>query len=200
MFAFGIITLCQGLVRNYHGLLATRALLGLAESGMFPGCFYVIGMWYKREEAQRRYSFFFCSTTLAGAFGGLLAAAIGKLAGKGGYAGWRWIFLLEGALTVVVSVAAFFLLPDFPEDAKWLNEEERAYISARLRVEQGRNAVERRITPKEVAHVFKDFKIFLGGFMYFGLIVPAYGYAYFAPGIIRTYGYSAIKTQLFSGM
>lgn len=48
---------------------------------MFPGCFYLIGMWYKREEAQRRYSFFFSSTTLAGAFGALLASAIGKMQG-----------------------------------------------------------------------------------------------------------------------
>jgi len=56
---------------------------------MFPGCFYLISMWYKRSEAQRRYSFFFSSTTLAGAFGGLLASAIGKMGGKEGYSGWR---------------------------------------------------------------------------------------------------------------
>lgn len=45
---------------------------------MFPGCFYLLGMWYKRGEAQKRFTFFFCSTSLAGAFGGLLASAIGK--------------------------------------------------------------------------------------------------------------------------
>jgi MFS family permease len=81
---------------------------------MFAG-FYLIGMWYRRHEAQRRYSFFFNSTTLAGAFGGLLASAIGKMDGVRGYAGWRWIFILEGCLTCVVSFAFFFLLPDFPE-------------------------------------------------------------------------------------
>lgn len=199
MFLFGVVTICQGLVRSYSGILATRFFLGLAESGMFPGCFYLIGMWYKREEAQRRYTFFFSSTTLAGAFGGLLAAAIGKLDGKGGYAGWRWIFLLEGALTAVVGLAAFFFLPDFPEEAKWLSEEEREFVTARLCAEQGRNAAERSITVKEVAGVFKDFKVVVGGFMYFGLIVPAYGYAYFAPSIIKSYGYSPIRTQLFSG-
>ena len=60
-------------------------------AGMFPGCFYVIGTWYRRHEAQKRYSFFFSSTTLAGAFGGLLAAAIGKMDGLQGYSGWRWV-------------------------------------------------------------------------------------------------------------
>jgi hypothetical protein len=58
---------------------------------MFPGCFYLLSSWYLRTEAQRRYSFFFSSTTLAGAFAGLLAAAIGKMDGIAGYQGWRWV-------------------------------------------------------------------------------------------------------------
>ena len=93
-----------------------------------------------------------------------------------GYLGWRWIFILEGVLTCVVSFLFFFIIPSFPEDAKWLGEEERAYVKARLRKDQGRNAAERAIGVKDVINVFKDFKIFVGGFMYFGLIVPAYGY------------------------
>ncbi|KAI9845480.1 MAG: hypothetical protein M1837_004818 [Sclerophora amabilis] len=198
MFFFGLSTLCQGFVQNYSGLLATRFFLGLFETGMFPGCFYLIGMWYKRSEAQRRYSFFFSSTTLAGAFGGLLASAIGNMDGLQGYSGWRWVFILEGLLTCVVAFAFFFLIPDFPEEAKWLTEEERVYVEARLRKDQGKSAVERKIGVKDVLNIFKDYKIFLGGFMYLGLIVPAYGYAYFSPTIIRSYGYDPIKTQLYS--
>lgn len=132
-------------------------------------------MWYKRSEAQRRFSFFFSSTTLAGAFGGLLASAIGKMNGMRGYLGWRWIFILEGTLTCLVAFIFFFVIPDFPEDAKWLGEDERAYVKARLRADQGRSAAERKITARDVGNIFKDFKIFVGGFMYFGLIVPAYG-------------------------
>lgn len=198
MFLFGLSTICQGLVHSYGGLLTTRFFLGLFESGMFPGCFYLIGMWYKRSEAQKRYSFFFSSTTLAGAFGGLLAAAIGKMNGMRGYLGWRWIFILEGTLTCVVAFIFFFLLPDFPEDSAWLTAEERNYVAARLRADQGRNAKERAIELRDVGNVFKDVKVWLGGINYFGLIVPAYGYAYFAPGIIKAYGYSAIQTQLHS--
>ncbi|KAL8880960.1 MAG: hypothetical protein Q9198_001736, partial [Flavoplaca austrocitrina] len=198
MFGFGLVTICQGLVQNYSGLLATRFFLGLTETGMFPGSFYLIGMWYKRSEAQKRYSFFFGSTSLAGAFGGLLASAIGKMDGVQGYLGWRWIFILEGLLTCVVAFIFFFVIPDFPENAKWLTEEERQYVQVRLRKEQGRSAAERPIGFKDVVNVFKDYKIFVGGFMYFGLIVPAYSYAFFAPGIIQTYGYSRIQTQLYS--
>ena len=128
-------------------------------------------MWYKRHEAQKRYTFFFASTTLAGAFGGLLASAIGKMNGLRGYLGWRWIFILEGVLTCVVSFAWYFIIPDFPEDAKWLKPEEREFIKARLQVDQGKAALERRITPRDVLNCFKDVKFILGGLMYFGLIV-----------------------------
>ncbi len=175
MFLFGFVTICQGLVQSYGGLLAARFFLGLAETGIFPGSFYLIGMWYKRSEAQRRFSFFFGSTSLAGAFGGLLASAIGKMDGMRGYLGWRWIFILEGTLTCVVSTAFFFVIPGFPEDATWLREDERIFVEARLREDQGRRAVKRSITFKDVMNVFKDYKIFVGGFMYFGLVVPAYG-------------------------
>ena len=61
-------------------------------------------MWYKRSQAQKRFSFFFSSTTLAGAFGGLLASAIGKMNGMRGYLAWRWIFILEGILTMAVAL------------------------------------------------------------------------------------------------
>ncbi|KAK3065963.1 hypothetical protein LTS18_002187 [Coniosporium uncinatum] len=118
--------------------------------------------------------------------------------GLQGYRGWRWIFILEGVLTCVVSVAFFFLLPNFPEQARWLTEDERAYVSARLRADQGRSAVEKSVTLKDVKNVFKDYKVIVGGFMYFGLIVPAYGYAYFSPAIIRSFGYGQIQTQLHS--
>ncbi len=149
---------------------------------MFPGCFYLIGMWYKRSEAQRRYSFFFSSTTLAGAFGGLLASAIGKMSGLRGYSGWRWIFILEGVLTAVVAIVFFFLIPSFPEDANWLTTEEREYVKARLQVDQGRSAAERKITLRDIGRVFKDYKVILGGLMYFGY-VPNKG-SFFAQHVV----------------
>jgi sugar phosphate permease len=110
----------------------------------------------------------------------------------------RWIFILEGLLTVIVSFFFFFLIPNFPEESKWLTEDERTYVKARLEIDQGKSARERPITTRDVIQVFKDPKILVGGFMYFGLIVPAYGYAYFSPTIIQGYGYSPIQTQLHS--
>jgi hypothetical protein len=67
------------------------------------------------------------------------------------------------------------VIPSFPEDAKWLTAGERQYVKERLEVDQGRSAAERPIRFKDILVVFKDFKVLIGGFMYFGLIVPAYG-------------------------
>jgi sugar phosphate permease len=155
-------------------------------------------MWYKRSEAQKRYSFFFNSTTLAGAFGGLLAAAIGKMDGLQGYKAWRWIFIIEGGLTVFVSFFFYFMIPDFPEEVKWLSKEERKYVQDRLRADVGSSGADRPIKIRDVLAVLKDYKVIAGGFAYFGLIVPAYGYAYFAPGIIKQLNYGNIETQLRS--
>jgi MFS family permease len=114
---FGVVTVCQGFVQNYSGLLATRFFLGVFECVMFPGCFYVIGSWYRRHEAQTRFSLFFSSTSLAGAFGGLLASAIGKMDFLRGYRGWRWIFIIEGVVTVLIGVVFLFTFPSFPEQS-----------------------------------------------------------------------------------
>ncbi|KAL2825603.1 major facilitator superfamily domain-containing protein [Aspergillus cavernicola] len=198
MFLFGLVTVCQGLVTNWGGLMTTRWFLGMFETGMFPGCFYLLGMWYKRSEAQKRFSFFFSSTTLAGAFGGVLASGLGKMDGIRNLAGWRWVFIIEGILTCVVACILFFFLPDFPEESKWLTEEERDYMRAKLAKDSGDAGGDADMGWRDVLAVFKDYKIFLGGLMYFGQIVPAYGYAYFAPTIIQSYGYGQIQTQLYS--
>ena len=152
-------------------------------------------MWYKRTDAQRRFTVFYTSLILAGAFGGLLAYGIGHMDGVGGKKGWQWIFILEGLLTAVVGILFFFFFPDFPEEAKWLT---RAHVKAKLAVEQGNSGTERHIRPKDVVHFFKDIKVWFGGFMYFAILIPGYSYAYFAPTIIKQLGYSALKTQLYS--
>ncbi|KZT18565.1 MFS transporter [Neolentinus lepideus HHB14362 ss-1] len=212
---FGLTSLCQGLVKSYGGLLTTRFFLGLFEAGMSPGCFYLLAMWYRREESMKRYTFFFCSTTLVGAFGGLLASGIGQMDGVRGWRGWRWVFVIEGATTIVIAAALFFLVPNFPETAKFLTSEEREIVKVRLVDDVGESQYDersddngndtkalemnsRRRKIKNILDVFKDYKIFLGGMMYLGMIVPANGYAFFAPTIIKDLGYTSIQAQLHS--
>jgi MFS family permease len=132
MVAWGIVTLCIGFVQNYHGLLAARIFLGLSEAGLFPGVAYYLTMWYAPEDLAFRQGMFFSAASTAGAFSGLLAYAINKMDGAGGYAGWRWIFLVEGAITVLVAFVAFTLMHDEPATAKFLTQEEKAWVANRL--------------------------------------------------------------------
>ncbi|OAL35200.1 hypothetical protein AYO20_05454 [Fonsecaea nubica] len=129
----GTVMTLMGLVQSYHGLLIARIFLGVAEAGLYPGVAYYLTMWYCTEELAFRQSLFFSAASVAGAFSGLLAFAIAKMDGVAGEAGWRWIFILEGIATVVVAVAAFFLLHDFPDTASFLTTEERAWVVHRLK-------------------------------------------------------------------
>ncbi|KAL2871650.1 major facilitator superfamily domain-containing protein [Aspergillus lucknowensis] len=197
-FGFGLVLTFQGLVQSWSTLMATRFFLGMFEAGMLPGCVYLLGMWYKRSEGQKRYSFFASSVILAGAFGGLLASAIGKMDGMRGYRGWRWVFIVEGCATCFMAIVNFFVIPDFPEDCKWINEREFAFLRGKLAAETGRLTDTAKLGWREILGVFRDWKILVGGFMFFGQAVAVYGYAFFAPTIIHAYGYGEIKTQLYS--
>jgi len=198
LFGFGLVTITEGLTKNFSGIVTARFFLGLFETGMFPGCYYLISMWYKRSESQKRYTFFFSSTSLAGAFGGLIATGLGKMSGDRGMLGWRWVFIIEGVITCVCAIAMFWLIPDFPEEAKWLSEEEKAFIRARLYEDVGPSHIGDRISWKRTKEVLKDVKVIVAGFMYFGVIVPAYSVALFTPTIIQGLGHSPITTQLLS--
>jgi len=104
----------MGFVKNYTSLLIVRMALGLAEGGLTPGVNWYLTLWYRRHECGFRMALFFSATTLAGAFGGLLARAISEMHGIGGRPGWAWIFILEGLLTIIVAIVAKFVISDAP--------------------------------------------------------------------------------------
>jgi len=81
----------QGFTKSYAGLVTCRFLMGIFEAGFVPGCAYLIGSYYKRDEFLRRYTVFFSAAIAAGAFNGLFSTLLAMADGAGGYAGWRWI-------------------------------------------------------------------------------------------------------------
>ena len=100
---FGINATLLGVSFNPGSFIAARFTLGIFEAGLFPGVNYYLSTWYKRREFGLRAALFFSAATASGAFGGLLAAGIGKMSGSGGLGGWAWIFILEGIVTVTRS-------------------------------------------------------------------------------------------------
>ena len=114
MFFWSLTMIFQGFVKNYAGLMAARVFLGLFEGGLFPGVNYYIAQWYVRDECGFRMALFFSAASLAGAFGGVLARGIAEMHGVGGKAAWAWIFILEGLASIVVAIAAYWCIYDYP--------------------------------------------------------------------------------------
>ncbi|CCF39072.1 major facilitator superfamily transporter [Colletotrichum higginsianum] len=185
-------------VTNYAGLLATRLLIGVFESGLFPCLTLYLSTYYKREEQARRISYLFVASALSGAFGGLLAYGLTSLHGASGLAGWRWLFLIEGVISLAVGFAFIVLLPDSFESAKWLTEEDKALM--RIRAEQSRvyQGESETFDKQEVKLAFKDPKVWLSAGCQFCANTCSFGFGTFLPVIIRGFGYSSIKTQLLT--
>ncbi|KAK2846422.1 hypothetical protein FQN49_005736 [Arthroderma sp. PD_2] len=172
------------------------------QSGFFPAATYLLTIWYKRYEVQQRMAIFYGSASLSGAFSGLLAFAIQKMHGVANLAGWRWIFILEGLLPVILSLAVWFILPDSPERAKFLTKEERDFLANRLSIEtgsgQGRVTNNDKITLRHVIAAFKEWKIYCAILMFWANTISVYGFTATVPTVINDLGYTAAHAQLLT--
>jgi len=186
----------MGLVHNLSGLIISRVFLGLMEAGFFPGVAFYLSCWYLRVEHSFRLAIFFAMATMAGAFGGLLAFGIGKMEGIGGKAGWSWIFILEGILTVIVSCVSPLMIKDWPRTAKFLTEKEREYVIYRLRNDV--EDLESKFEVKYVWEAFKNPKMYMMILIYLGANCGTYAIAFFLPTIISNLGYAAATAQLMT--
>ncbi|KAF1915282.1 major facilitator superfamily domain-containing protein [Ampelomyces quisqualis] len=129
---WSILTFCTSTVTNTSQLYAIRFLIGLCESGYFP---YLISSWYTKEERGKRVGLFYCTAALAGMFSGYLqAGAYSGLDGIMGRAGWQWLFIVCGIISLPIAFLGFWCIPDFPETSKafYITEEERERQCQRL--------------------------------------------------------------------
>ncbi|KAF4611035.1 hypothetical protein D9613_007083 [Agrocybe pediades] len=198
MFFWGVMMTLQGIVHNYPQLLGMRWLLGMFEAGLFPGVNYYLSCWYKRSEFGIRSAIFFSAATVSGAFGGLLAAAISNMEGIGGKPAWAWIFILEGLLTVIAGGVSYWIIQDFPDTAKFLSEEERAFVIRRLQSDDQFSAGGENFKMKYIYESLKDWKTWIGMVVYAGADMPLYAFSLFLPSIINQLGFTATPANLLT--
>ncbi|KDN49592.1 MFS general substrate transporter [Tilletiaria anomala UBC 951] len=202
MLIWGCLTVAFRGVHNLGSLVGLRFALGIVESGFFPGVLFVLSSWYKPSETAKRFAIFYSASILSGAFGGLLAGGlINGLQGLAGVAGWHWLFIIEGVCTIFVALCAFFILPDYPSDTKFLTIEERALATKRILSDAARTGhVDRDITHKKAFFMaVADWKTWALTVAYMG-IAGAGTISYFIPTIVSQIGYKGTDAQLYSSI
>jgi MFS family permease len=186
--AWGATMIGFGFVKKWEDMIGLRVVLGILEAGFFPGCAYLLSCWYTRYELQKRNAVFYLIGSMASAFAGILAFGLMQMKGLGGLEGWRWIFIIEGIITIVLGAIGYLLIVDFPELASkswnFLSEKETAFICARI--EKDRADVE---APKFNTAIYlktaADLKVW-GFAALFGLTTTnSYAIAYFLPVILN---------------
>lgn len=197
MISWGIVTICTAAVSNFAGLLAIRFFLGVAEAGFFPGCVLYFCFWYKPSERATRLAIFAGSVAVAGAFSGLLASGISFLNGKANLAGWQWLFILTGIPAVIWGGIIWKWMPDYPQDAKFLTEEERAFAIARMgpfAPQKEDKTFDRQVAKQTLLNP----TFWLYAISYFFMVNSLNSFSYFSPTIIANLGFSGYTAQLLT--
>ncbi|PSR75034.1 hypothetical protein PHLCEN_2v9364 [Hermanssonia centrifuga] len=187
-------------LRIFVGALLTRFFLGFVEAAFFPGALFLLSKWYTRKELGVRTALLSCGSLISNAFGSLIASGIlDGMEGKLGHAAWRWLFFIEGALTILAAVCAIFILPDFPAtSSKWLSDIEVRLAEKRM-VEDAGVGDESETESGGQVHgllmAITDWKVWWLALTLTSMVVSLSFNAYF-PTLSATLGYNRTVTLL----
>lgn len=224
--SWGAVTIGFGFSTKWWELIPLRLVLGALEAGVFPGSVYLLSCWYPRYDLQKRTALFYLIGTIASAFTGILAYGLSQMGGLGsgadlgthfgpteanpsaptgtmsGIAGWRWIFIMLGVITIVCGLVSLFFIVDFPENASkksfgmtFLNKKEVAFFVARIE-EDRLDVVAEDFNLRAYLKNAADLKLWAFASL-FGLTTTTnYAVAYFLPIILRnSMGFSIAQAQ-----
>ncbi|KAG1854199.1 major facilitator superfamily domain-containing protein [Suillus subalutaceus] len=199
MMIWGVVSTLTGGTQNYTEVLFARLLLGFSEAPFFPGTIFLLSGWYKRDELAVRTTLIACGALLSAGFGSLFASGIlTGMQGKLGQSAWRWLFYIDGGITVVVAICAIFILPNFPHNTKWLTPEERSLAIARLADDgYGRMDHDKRTTMQGLRNAVSDWKVW---WFSVALIIDsmAMSFVIYFPTIVATLRYNTTVTLLLA--
>ncbi|KAL3447212.1 major facilitator superfamily domain-containing protein [Aspergillus insuetus] len=196
--SFGAILIGMGFTYSWATMAICRTLLGIMEAGFLPGCTYLITCWYKRFEVGKRLAAFWLMSVVLNAFAAIFAYALTLLEGTHGLSGWRWIFIIEGTITVGVCMLGWFIIIDFPTKADgFLSPEEKQFVIDRINHDRG-DAEEDPMTAKRVLHHLKDWKLYFWAFNLMASTLPGYAFSYFKTIILTGMGFTGNQSQLLS--
>lgn len=196
---WGMVSALTGIANDYSHLIVTRFFLGMLEAPFFPGVLFLLSSWYTKRELALRTSILYTGAHLSGAWAGLIAAGIqGGLDGARGKASWRWLFIIEGVITIFMGLVAIFILPDYPGSTWFLSEQERKLAQFRLRRDVGVEDYDDDMPlRKRFLQVWSDYKVWLMALIY-ATMTTAGGYGNFVPTVIAQFGRTRVTTLLLT--
>ncbi|OLN87695.1 putative transporter C1683.12-like protein 12 [Colletotrichum chlorophyti] len=200
MLIWGLISTLSGVTHNFGGMVATRFFLGFIEAAFLPGALLILSKWYTRRELTTRNAILFCGNLISNAFSALIGAGVlSNMQGVLGHAAWRWLFWIEGAITMGVAISAAFILPDLPTNSRGFTEEELYVAQLRMTEDVGEaDADSEDMGPMDgLIMAVKDVKIYVMMLTFTAYVVGLSFNAFF-PTLTRTLGFGYVPTLLMS--
>ncbi|KNY20097.1 MFS transporter [Methylobacterium sp. ARG-1] len=187
MFTWGIVTILLGFTQNAAMFYVLRFLLGAAEAGFFPGVLFALTLWFPQAHRARMIGWFMIASAVANAVGAAIGGALLGLDGVLGLAGWQWVFLATGAPAILMTAIVLLILPNGPETAPWLSQDQRAWLAQTLRAEREGGGLVDHGNP--FAALLDKRVLMLAG-VYVSLPLAAYGLGYWLPTVVKGFGVS----------
>ncbi|KAL9062903.1 MAG: hypothetical protein Q9157_008552 [Trypethelium eluteriae] len=195
MFTFGALTLLGASVKNFGGMMTIRWFLGMSESAFFPLVIYYLTMFYRRGELARRLAIFYAASNIANAFSGLLA--FGTFQIHSSIPGWRYLFIIEGAASLLFSIFAFFYLPRSASASRFLGPTEQSLAYTRIHTDSS-SVVNEPFNLRSALTIFRIPATYAWIAIEMCVGVPLQGVSLFLPQIVARLGYSTVKTNLYT--
>jgi sugar phosphate permease len=188
---WGATSILMMLVKTTAVFYGLRFLLGVFEAGFYPGIILYLTYWYPTARRARSFGLFMSASAFAGVIGGPLAGAIlTNLNGANGWAGWQWLFLIEGAPSIIAGVVTLFYLTDRPEEANWLSSEERRLIVDDLEQDK-RDMGERE---HNILASLRDPKLWLLILIFFCIVAANSALTFWGPSAAKDMGFNDSTT------
>jgi sugar phosphate permease len=188
---WGATSILMMLVKTTAVFYGLRFLLGVFEAGFYPGIILYLTYWYPTARRARSFGLFMSASAFAGVIGGPLAGAIlTNLNGANGWAGWQWLFLIEGAPSIIAGVVTLFYLTDRPEEANWLSSEERRLIVDDLEQDK-RDMGERE---HNILASLRDPKLWLLILIFFCIVAANSALTFWGPSAVKDMGFNDSTT------
>jgi MFS transporter, ACS family, tartrate transporter len=182
LVSWGIVAMLTAVAQSVMHLYILRFMLGAAEAGFFPGIILYITFWFRGKEQARAFALFMTALALSSIIGAPMSGLILDHIHWAGIASWRWLYVLEGAPAVICGVLTFYLLPDRPNNAKWLTQKEKAWLNSELEKERKAKLNKHSMT---FGQVFRNGRVWQLSMIYLCIVIGLYGIGFWMPQIIK---------------